>query len=156
MNIHSEIEIIEFSEELSEPIKILNYEWLQEFFRLEAGDVATLSNPKKYIIDRGGFIFYAKRNHEIVGTVSLVKKSETTFELAKMAVSKNVQGLGIGKILLEYCLNLAKEKNIETLVLYSNTKLKAAINLYEKYGFKEVDLEAGIYERANIKMMKRL
>jgi ribosomal protein S18 acetylase RimI-like enzyme len=73
-----------------------------------------------------------------------------------MAVSKNVQGLGIGKILLEYCLNLAKEKNIETLVLYSNTKLKAAINLYEKYGFKEVDLEAGIYERANIKMMKRL
>ena len=45
-----------------------------------------------------------------------------------------------------------KEKNIEKLILYSNTKLASAIHLYKKYGFTEIELEQGLYERANIKM----
>ena len=110
-----EVEIIEFSEELSEPIKTLNYEWLEKYFRVEEGDVASLSNPQKYIIDKGGHIYYAKLKEEIVGTASLLKKSETVYELGKMAVSEKAQGHGIGTILLEYCLNIAKQKQITTL-----------------------------------------
>jgi predicted N-acetyltransferase YhbS len=52
-----------------------------------------------------------------------LKKSDTVFELGKMAVTENVQGLGIGKLLVEHCLTVEKEKNMEKLVLYSNTKL---------------------------------
>jgi N-acetylglutamate synthase-like GNAT family acetyltransferase len=63
------------------------------------------------------------KNTEIIGTVSLLKKSDTVFELGKMAVTENVQGLGIGKLLVEHCLTVEKEKNMEKLVLYSNTKL---------------------------------
>ena len=69
------IEIINFSADLKEPIKTLNYEWLEKYFRVEAGDVLSLSNPQEEIVDKGGFIFYAKRNGEIVGTASLLKKS---------------------------------------------------------------------------------
>ncbi|MBK8851778.1 MAG: GNAT family N-acetyltransferase [Saprospiraceae bacterium] len=154
-NIH-EVEIIEFSEELSEPIKTLNYEWLEKYFRLEEGDIASLSNPQKYIIDKGGHIYYAKLNGEIVGTASLLKKSETVYELGKMAVSDKGQGQGIGTILLEHCLNISQQKQIRTIILYSNTKLQSAIHLYRKYGFKEIELESGLYERANIKMEKHL
>ncbi|MBK7009767.1 MAG: GNAT family N-acetyltransferase [Saprospiraceae bacterium] len=154
-NIH-EVEIIEFSEELSEPIKTLNYEWLEKYFRLEEGDIASLSNPQKYIIDKGGHIYYAKLNGEIVGTASLLKKSETVYELGKMAVSDKGQGQGIGTILLEHCLNISQQKQIQTIILYSNTKLQSAIHLYRKYGFKEIELESGLYERANIKMEKHL
>lgn len=150
------IEIIEFSEVLSEPIKTLNYEWLEKYFRVEDGDVVSLSNPQKYIIDKGGHIYYAKLNNEIVGTASLLKKSETVYELGKMAVNDKAQGQGIGTILLEHCLNFAKQKQIPTLVLYSNTILQSAIHLYRKYGFEEVELESGLYDRANIKMEKRL
>ncbi len=151
-----EVEIIEFSEELSEPIKTLNYEWLEKYFRVEEGDVASLSNPQKYIIDKGGHIYYAKLNGEIVGTASLLKKNETVYELGKMAVNDKAQGHGIGTILLEHCLNIAKHKKIPTLILYSNTILQPAIHLYSKYGFKEIELESGLYERANIKMEKYL
>ena len=151
-----EVEIIEFSEELSEPIKTLNYEWLEKYFHVEEGDVASLSNPQKYIIDKGGHIYYAKLNGEIVGTASLLKKSETVYELGKMAVNDKAQGHGIGTILLEHCLDFAKQKQITTLILYSNTILQSAIHLYRKYGFEEVELESGLYERANIKMEKRL
>ncbi len=150
------IEIIQFSEELSEPIKTLNYEWLEKYFRVEAGDVESLSNPQKYIIDKGGHIYYAKLDGEIVGTASLLKKSETVYELGKMAVNDKAQGHGIGTILIEHCLEVANQKQISTLILYSNTTLQSAIHLYRKYGFEEVELETGLYERANIKMEKHL
>lgn len=59
------IEIIEFSAELSEPIKTLNYEWLEKYFRVEEGDIISLSDPQKYIIDNGGYllrnIFYLEQ-----------------------------------------------------------------------------------------------
>ena len=151
-----EVEIIEFSEELSEPIKTLNYEWLEKYFRVEEGDVASLSNPQKYIIDKGGHIYYAKLNSEIVGTASLLKKNETVYELGKMAVNDKAQGHRIGTILLEHCLNIAQQRQITSLILYSNTILQSAIYLYRKYGFEEVELESGLYERANIKMEKHL
>ncbi|WP_185286859.1 GNAT family N-acetyltransferase [Chryseobacterium indologenes] len=148
------VEIIEFSEDLSEPIKTLNYEWLEKYFRIEEGDVASLSDPQKHIIDKGGHIYYAKLDGEIVGTASLLKKSKTVYELGKLAVSEKAQGHGIGTILIEYCLNMAKQKQITTLILYSNTILQSAIHLFRKYGFEEVELESGVYERANIKMEK--
>ena len=150
------IEIIEFSEELSESIKTLNYEWIEKHFRLEVIDITTLSNPQKYIIDTGGYIYYAKLNGEIVGTVSLIKKSEDVYELSKMAVSNKAQGYGVATILLEHCMYVANKKQLAKLVLYCNTRLKSAMHLYNKFGFKQVELETGLYERADIKLEKTL
>lgn len=152
----NKIEIVDYSEDLKEAIKILNYEWLEKYFRVEDTDVQSLSNPREEIIDKGGFIFYAKLNGEIVGTASLLKKDENLFELGKMAVSEKAQGHKIGTLLLEHCLEVAKEKQIKTLILYSNTQLQSAIHLYLKYGFTEIEMDEGLYDRANIKMEKHL
>lgn len=154
--IPNKIEIIPYSNDLKEAIKILNYEWLEKYFRVEQSDIQSLSNPNEEIIDKGGFIFYAKLNGEIVGTASLLKKTEDIFELGKMAVSEKAQGHKIGTLLLEHCLQFARQKQIRTLILYSNTKLKSALHLYRKYGFSEIKLDEGLYERANIKMEKHL
>ena len=154
--IQNKIEIVEYSDNLKEAIKILNYEWLEKYFRVEQSDIQSLSSPKEEIIDKGGFIFYAKLNDQIVGTVSLLKKTETIFELGKMAVAEKAQGYKIGTLLLEHCLEVAKQKHIKTLILYSNTQLQSAVHLYRKYGFSEIKLDEGLYERANIKMEKDL
>jgi ribosomal protein S18 acetylase RimI-like enzyme len=154
MNAKNAITIIPFSSDLKEPIKTLNIEWLKKYFKIEPKDELVLSNPQEEIIDKGGMIFYAKYNDAIVGTASLLKMNDTTFELSKMAVTDGVQGLGIGQKLLEHCIKVAEKQKIETLLLYSNRKLLPAIHLYEKFGFKEIELEDGIYERADIKMKK--
>lgn len=156
MNLQNTVEIIPFSSDLKDPIKILNIEWLEKYFRVEEKDELVLSNPQEEIIDKGGLIFYARYNNEILGTASLMKIDDDTFELSKMAVSDKAQGLGIGNKLLVYCLAVAKENNIKKLVLYSNTILLPAIHLYEKFGFVEVPLENISYERANIKMEKTI
>ena len=154
MILENTVEIIPFTPELKQHIKTLNLEWLTMYFKVEHIDEIVLSNPQGEIIEKGGFIFYAKYNSQIIGTASLLKKDEFTFELSKMAITEKIQGLGIGKKLVEHCLAFAKENNIQKLILYSNRKLESAIHLYKKYGFVEIELENGIYERADIKMEK--
>jgi mannose-6-phosphate isomerase-like protein (cupin superfamily)/N-acetylglutamate synthase-like GNAT family acetyltransferase len=150
------IEIIDYSDDLKEHIKTLNVEWLQKYFRVEAVDTVQLSDPKKEIIDKGGFIVYAKHNTAIVGTVSLLKMENGIYELGKMAVTESSQSLGIGKILMDHCMVLARKIGAKRLVLYSNRKLHPALHVYKKYGFREVDMEPGHYDRADIKMEKVL
>ena len=53
----SNIQIIDFSDDLKESIKTLNYEWLEKYFRVEKSDVISLSNPREEIINKGRFIF---------------------------------------------------------------------------------------------------
>ena len=73
-----------------------------------------------------------------------------------MADTHSAQGLGVGNMLMQHCFNESKRLGIQSLVLYSNRSLGPAIHLYQKYGFKEIELEAGHYDRANIKMEKLL
>jgi ribosomal protein S18 acetylase RimI-like enzyme len=154
---HSDrIEIINYSETLKHHIKELNVEWLTKYFKVEKGDVVSLSDPIGEIINKGGFIFYARLNNKIVGTVSLLKVTDQVFELAKMAVTDSVQGLGIGNLLMQHSFSVAKQNAITKLILHSNRSLHSAIHLYRKYGFREVELVAAPYERANIKMEKYL
>jgi ribosomal protein S18 acetylase RimI-like enzyme len=148
------VEIIPFAPHLKDAIKTLNLQWLSKYFKVEEKDHLTLSNPQEEIIDKGGMIFYAKYNNEILGTVSLLKIDDTTFELSKMAVSDRAQGLGIGNQLLLHCMDVAQKNNIKKLLLYSNRSLLPALHLYRKFGFIEVPLEAAVYERADIKMEK--
>ena len=151
------VEIIPFTEQTKAHIKLLNYEWLQKYFTVEPKDMVQLSNPKKEIIDKAGLIFYATYQGKIVGTYALMKVNDWEYELAKMAVTENSKGLGIGKLMIEHCIDTCEKMNIKIISLFSNTKLEAAIHLYRKYGFEEVPMPADVhYERANIKMEKIL
>ncbi|MBT8245174.1 MAG: GNAT family N-acetyltransferase [Winogradskyella sp.] len=135
-----------------------NIEWLETFFYVEPYDEEVLSKPEKYIIDRGGHIFFAKQEDQILGTVALMPTEKNDIlELTKMAVLPEARGQKIGQQLLQHCIDFAKEKELKALMLYSNTILKNAIYLYRKYGFKELNLEKdNPYERANIKMLLKV
>ena len=105
------------------------------------------------IVDKGGLIFFAQLNGEIVGTVALLKIAENSYELSKMAVNEKYQGKKIGQKLMQHCITTAKAMKLDSLFLFSNTKLIAAISIYEKYGFKEIPFaDENPYERSNIKM----
>lgn len=149
-------EIISYSEELKDHVKTLNIEWLEKYFSVEPVDVLQLSNPRQEIIDKGGHIYYAGFNGKIVGTASLLKISDNEYELGKMAVTESAQGKGIGKLLMDHCLSEARRLGAHRLILFSNRGLGPAIHIYKKYGFREVELEPGHYNRANIKMEKIL
>ena len=150
------LEIIPFNQKYAKDFYNLNIEWLEKYFFVEKYDEKVLSNPRKYIVEAGGFIFFVKKEHQIIGTIALINQN-TFFELSKMAISPKHQGLKIGQRLMEYCIKFAKKQQWKSITLYSNRKLVPAINLYKKVGFIEVPLEKDVhYERANIKMMLTL
>ena len=123
------ITILPFEEKYSDDFRKLNIEWLNEYFNVEPYDEYQLSHPLSEIINKGGHIFLALENENIVGTAALMKENSSSFELTKMCVKKSSQGKGISKMLLDACLTLAKEKDWDRLYLYSSTKLIPAIEL---------------------------
>jgi mannose-6-phosphate isomerase-like protein (cupin superfamily)/predicted GNAT family N-acyltransferase len=146
------VDMIDYCHELKDEIKKLNVEWLEKYFAVEPMDLIQLTEPQKEIIDKGGFIYYARAAKVIAGTFSLLKVDHDVFELGKMAVTESYKGNGIGKMMMQHAINMAHLKAIKKLILYSNTALTPAIQLYKKFGFVEVMMEAGHYQRANIKM----
>lgn len=150
------LRIISFKEEYAHHFRDLNIEWLEKYFYVEKHDREVLNNAKTYIIDKGGYIFFALYKGEVAGTLALMNEEEG-YELSKMAVSPKFQGLKIGQQLMQFSIHFARNKKWGKLLLYSNIILENAIYIYKKYGFKEVDLETDSpYNRSNIKMVLTL
>lgn len=148
-----QVKIIPFDSKHAQVFKKLNLNWLERYFYVEEKDKKLLENCQESIIDIGGYIFLAEAETKVVGCFSLIPFGERTFELGKMAVAPEYQGHRIGQRLLSFAIGFAREKRWDAIVLYSSTKLDAALHVYRKYGFKEVPLEKNLpYQRSDIKM----
>lgn len=146
------IEIIEFDDKYHEDFRRLNLEWLDKYNLTESHDLLVLNDPVGTILDRGGYIWLAKAGEEIVGTAALMNEGHGIFELAKMSVTKNWQGKGISKQLIETCLKKAKKIGAKKLTLFSNHQLQNALSLYAKYGFQHVEVKDSPFVTADVKM----
>ena len=149
------IEIVWFKKKYSEQFFILNKLWIEESWRLEDSDKKDLLNPDK-IVENGGQVFFALENKIPVGTAAMIKSSDDRFELAKMTVQEDLRGKGIANMLMDECLKFAKENKANEIFLISNDSLTIARNLYDKYGFKEVNLDSQKYDRGNVKMILKI
>jgi len=122
----------------AEDFRRINEDWISANFWLEESDIQVLSDPQKYILDKGGNVFIALLNGRPVGTCALQVHDALTCELAKMAVDSHAQGSGIGFFLGTTLIDKARERGFSRIILEGNTKMKALILLYRKLGFTEV------------------
>jgi len=146
-----EVKIIDFEPQYRQEYKDMNIEWISQNFTVEPHDLEQLENPEDYILDKGGKIFFAKYGDEIVGTVALIKVSETVYEMAKMAVKPAFKGLGAGEKLGRHLIEAAKKAGVTRLFLESNRQLIPALTLYKKLGFVEIPVGETLYLRVNYK-----
>lgn len=147
-----EICIDEYKEEYRTHFRDLNTAWLEKYFYIEPIDEYVLENPEAAILDDGGKILFARYGTQVIGTVALKKMDDGCYELTKMAVDERMQGAGAGKLLCLAAIEKARSLGAEKVMLYSQTKLKAALAIYRKMGFKEIALDGEKYKRADVKM----
>ena len=151
-NMDNLVEIIDYDKKYHSDFKRMNLEYLDKYHLTESHDLTILENPKGTIIDNGGFIWLARIGEEIVGTVGILDEGHAVFELIKMCVAERWRGRGISKLLIETCLKKVKELGGKKLILFSNHQLQTALRLYEKYGFKNVEVKDSPFVTADVKM----
>ena len=149
-----QVSIVVFDPAYAKNFADLNYHWIAETYSVEQHDHDILDHPQEAVIDVGGQIFFALTRREVAGAVAMIPYEDDAFELTKMAVDPAFRGQGIGDHLMNACLKLARgSSNRKRIILESNTKQVAAIQLYRKFGFKETPLDPNSqYVRANIRM----
>jgi ribosomal protein S18 acetylase RimI-like enzyme len=147
------VRVVKFEPRFAKAFADLNYEWIAKFYKIEKHDHEQLDAPLETIIEPGGQIFFVLASEVVAGTVAMIRMEGNSFELAKMAVAPMFQGRKFGDLLMYACIEFAKERDADTIVLESNTKQTAAITLYRKHGFVETPLDPkSQFTRANIRM----
>jgi putative acetyltransferase len=144
--------IIDYEDQYLKDFQRLNLEWLEKFDLVESHDLEILNHPQQNVIDQGGFIFLLSEDEAIIGSAGIFKINDKEYELIKMSVAPEHRGKKFGDMLLEKCIAKAKEMKALKIILFSNSNLQTAIRLYEKFGFKHVEVVNAPFETADIKM----
>ena len=150
------LRIVPFHKKYSSTFYHLNKIWIEEYFLLEESDKFDLLDPEKSIINKGGEIFFVLIENKPIATAAMIPIKSDTYELAKMTVDAKYRGNGIANKLMDKCILFAEEKEAKEIILITNDTLVIARNLYDKYGFKEVELDSDKYLRGNVKMTLNL
>lgn len=110
--------ILPFEPRHAQAWRTLNTAWISSHFTLEAKDIAVLEDPVGQILDKGGHILMAETPAgEAVGCVALIALSDGGFEVAKMTVSEAARGTGLGRSLMQACIDRAQALGAPRLYL---------------------------------------
>jgi GNAT superfamily N-acetyltransferase len=152
--------IVEFEPRHGQAWKQLNEAWITGLFAIEPSDRKVLDDPAGEVLQPGGRIFIAEddqgRAVGCVGLKALPPSAGGGFEVIKMTVSESVRGNGLGRALLQACIDAATALGACRLYLETNADLAPALSLYRAMGFVDLRPQQTPYSRCNVWMEKAL
>jgi GNAT superfamily N-acetyltransferase len=83
--------------------------------------------------EKNNLMMAAFEDDHMLGCCMLVEEDPRTVRLRQMAVPNDMQGKGIGKALMNFAENLARDRGYKTITMHAR---KNAIGFYEKMGYK--------------------
>lgn len=144
--------IVPFKEKYRKAFIELNKAWITEMFAMEAEDERELSNIDPYLAAGGQIFFAVNEQDHVMACCLIAPRADGDWEIMKFAADSKYKGAGAGTACLKACIEYAKNRNVEKIIIVSNRKCVQAVHLYRKFGFTEipVDKERFPFERADI------
>ncbi|MCD7822813.1 MAG: GNAT family N-acetyltransferase [Oscillospiraceae bacterium] len=143
------MEIIQFEERYRQAFIDFNTDWIvTNFGFLEEHDRETFDSIDDEL-KCGAMIHFAVEN-DIPLAACMAMPLGDTWEICKLCSNKNIPHKGAGSAVFEASMKWAINHGAKRLFLISNSKLKPALHIYEKLGFKEIKLDNYEYVRGDI------
>jgi ribosomal protein S18 acetylase RimI-like enzyme len=109
--------------------------------------------PQELESEKENMLIGAFEEEDILGCCMLVEEGPETVRLRQMAVLNNLQGKGIGRALMTFAENIARDRGYRKLSMHAR---KNAIGFYEKMGYKVASDEFTEVTIPHFVMEKRL
>ena len=122
---------------------------LEEFNAVKPGTVyfdETTDHLYELFQQERSCYFVATINDEVIAGAGIFPTEALppkTCELVKMYVSAAARGKGLGKILLQQCIDEAKNNGFEKMYIETMPELTNAIEMYKKYEFTFIPTSLG-------------
>ena len=152
----SAVEIVQYDPRYRDAFIEYNTDWIEEYFgHLEEEDYETFAHIDDEIRE-GGMIYFAIEEDTVLAACMTKPMSGITWEICKLCSNKHREHSGSGSAVFAAAMQWAEDHGAKRLFIISNSQLKPAIHIYEKYGFKELKLGDYGYERGDIAYEKIL
>ncbi|MBN3034654.1 MAG: bifunctional helix-turn-helix transcriptional regulator/GNAT family N-acetyltransferase [Bacteroidales bacterium] len=133
-----EMRIIPFDDKYLEDFVDISRDWLQECIGISDHDEKVLANPRREVLDKGGMIYFAILDEELLGTFLLMPLGGGHCEMSKFAVKKPYRRLGIGSIMAGQAMDIAVGRGCRKILLFTHINLREALLFYAGIGFRQV------------------
>lgn len=90
-------------------------------------------SPEELEKEKSNLLIAAYEDKQMLGCCMLVEEDPETVRLRQMAVVNDLQGKGIGKALMIFAENLARDRGYKKITMHAR---KNAIGFYERMGYK--------------------
>lgn len=144
------MEIVKYKPEYKNDFIRLSKNWITKYFALESDDFEVFENIDK-LIKNGAMIYFAIENGVVYATCMAQPMTNNEWEICKLAADERYDGHGAGSAVFKACMDYALENGANKLTILSNSILKPALHIYEKYGFYEIPVDnTHHYKRVDI------
>jgi ribosomal protein S18 acetylase RimI-like enzyme len=83
--------------------------------------------------EKSNLLIAAFEDDRMLGCCMLVPGNDRTIRLRQMAVMNDLQGKGVGRALMQFAENLARDRGYDKISMHAR---KNAIGFYEKVGYR--------------------
>lgn len=136
-------ELTNFSAESADALRRLTAQLNENFQPLSDEDIHGMVDSSNTHV----YLARLKENDSIVGMVTLIVYRIPYIvkaQLEDIVVDESMRGKGIGKMLMQYVIDKAKEYGVKSLNFTSSPKKEVANKLYESLGFQK--RETNVYQ----------
>jgi ribosomal protein S18 acetylase RimI-like enzyme len=107
-----------------------------------------LADPSREFVEdytRRGVCYIAELLDGVIGVYVIVPVGSDTVELMNVAVNEKMQGQGLGKLLVQHSIRVARELGFKKMEVGTGNSSISQLGLYQKCGFRIDSIEKDFF-----------